>query len=327
MNNKIFQFVSHNWAAKVLSLAAAFLLFSLTALSQLEERYITVPLEIRTDEGMAIASSVPRTVRIALRGDAQIVSSLREEELEVYVDLSQTRQSGIARGPVLIRRNSETINQLEIRIEPSEVSLQLEPRYRKSVEVIPAISDSPVHGFEQRQYFVTPSMVEIDGPRSRVEAVESVKTETISLSGRREDFNSRIRLERPDPYISFPGGDTVDYRGIIEERVLLTTFMDVDINIVQLDSSLDLVSSVPAGSVRVQGSQLFLETLRDDAIQLEADASGIQEPGIFELSVRPRVPSELLTLRYEPLTLQLRFESPEGPATEQEQDTVNGDTE
>lgn len=307
MSNDLLQRVIHNWPAKVLSIAAAFLLFFFTNLSQLEERFVTVPLDIRLHSSMAPASSVPGTVRIGIRGEQQLISTLREEEFIVFVDLTGEQQPGFVRAPVQVEPigTARQIDPLELRVEPSEVSLDLEARLTRSVEVQPTISDSPVTGYELRQSFLTPSAVEVEGPVSRVSEIEYVPTETISLAGRREDFNIRVRLERTDPFISFPGGDTVEFRGVIQERIVLNTFRDIDITVIDLDSDLDLQNVLPAGFIRVQGSQLSVEATRDDQLQLEVAAASIEEPGRYEMSVRPRVPPGLLTLGFEPQTVEL----------------------
>ncbi|WP_169313547.1 CdaR family protein [Spirochaeta africana] len=310
MSNRVLDQIIHNWPAKILSIAAAFLLFFFTNLAQLEERFVTVPLEVQLDRDMAAVSSAPTTVRIGIRGEAGRVSTLREEEFSAFVDFRDMDEPGFARAPVQVSPagTARGIDPLEIRVEPAEVGLELEYRQSRSVEVVPNIEDNPAPGYELRQSFLTPSAVEIEGPESRVAGIESVSTETVSLAGRRDDFNIRVRLERPDPFVSFPGGDTVDYRGIIEERVVLTTFEDIDITVIDLDTEFDLVNALPSGLIRVQGSQLEIEAVQQDQLRLEITASSITEPGRHELQVRPRVPSGLLTLRFEPQTVELVIE-------------------
>ncbi len=124
MNNSVLERITHNWPAKVLSIAAAFLLFFFTNISQLEERYVTVPLDVQLDSNMALSSAAPSTVRIGLRGDSQLISTLREEEFSAYVDFGDVSEPGFVRAPVQVRSigTARESDPLEIRVEPEEVS-------------------------------------------------------------------------------------------------------------------------------------------------------------------------------------------------------------
>jgi hypothetical protein len=135
--------------------------------------------------------------------------------------------------------------------------------------------------------------------------MEEVTTEDIELTGRREDFNVRVRLQRPDPLVTFLGGDVVEFRGIVEEAVVLHTFDPVETVVLGLDPQLQLDGQLPSGTVRVQGRQLDLEDTEPDQVQLIVDASAITSPGQYVLSVRPDVPQGLIVLRYEPTEVEV----------------------
>src|SRR5690554_1950831 len=59
-----------NWAVKILSLAAAILIYFLTGISELEESYITVQLDYSVPEGYALFSGSASRVPVTLRGDS-----------------------------------------------------------------------------------------------------------------------------------------------------------------------------------------------------------------------------------------------------------------
>ena len=51
----------NNWPAKILSVVAAIILFLSYRIGTLEERYFTVPLQIRVNESYMPSSPYPRT--------------------------------------------------------------------------------------------------------------------------------------------------------------------------------------------------------------------------------------------------------------------------
>ena len=57
-----------HWPAKVISLAAATLLFFFYRYSSLEERTLSIPLKLNLPPGLAVATPYPRYVRVTLRG-------------------------------------------------------------------------------------------------------------------------------------------------------------------------------------------------------------------------------------------------------------------
>jgi YbbR domain-containing protein len=297
----------HNWPAKALSLAAAILLLVFHDISRLEERFFSVPLELELPQGYVPASSFPDNVRVSLRGESEEIFRILEEDIRAYVDLTEHDNAGVFKEPVRVERQGTArgIEPLEIGVEPLEVEITLEETLRKGVDVQPSLSGFPPPGYELTQYQISPSTVEIEGPSSRVEDIEEVATEDIELTGRREDFSVRVRLQRPDPLVDFLGGDVVEFRGIIEEAVVLHTFDPVETVVLGLDPQLQIDGQLPSGIVRVQGRQLDLEETEPEQVQLIVDASGIDEPGIYELPVRPDVPQGLIVLRYEPTDVQV----------------------
>ncbi len=304
----------HNWPAKALSLTAAILLLFFHDISRLEERFFSVPLELELPEGYVPASNYPDNVRVSLRGESDEIFRILEEDIRAYVDLTEHDSAGEFLAPVRVERQGTArgIEPLEIGVEPLEVTITLEETMQQVVDVQPSLTGFPPTGYELTQYRISPSTVEIEGPSSRVEDIEEVTTEDIELTGRREDFSVRVRLQRPDPLVTFFGGDVVEFRGIIEETVVLHTFDPVETVVLGLDPQLQIEGQLPNGTVRVQGRQLDLEEIDPDQVQLIIDASPITSPGTYRLSVRPDVPQGLVVLRYEPSEIEVTVRERQG---------------
>ncbi|MDA3947614.1 MAG: CdaR family protein [Spirochaeta sp.] len=303
-----FSRIVRNWPAKILSLAAAILLLVYHDISRLEERFVTVPLQLELNEELVPASSYPRQVRLQIRGESEQVFRIVAEDLRAYLNLRRFSEEGEFTAPVQIERRGAAAGTgtLEVTAEPDAVVIRLEERLLKSLEVVPATSGFPPSGYELIQLIMTPSSVEVEGPRSVLEEVNQVTTEDVDLSNRREDFTERIRLVPPDPLVLFPGGDIVEIRGLIDEAVVLQTFEPVELIVTGLPADLAVEQDIPTGLIRVQARQVELEEVTAGDLQLTVDASQIEEPGTVRLPVRPVVPSGFVVLRYEPTSVQLR---------------------
>jgi len=279
-------------------------------ITRLEERFVTVPLELELNTELVPASTYPQQARVRLRGESQQVFRVVEEDLRAYIDLRRYTSEGEYRTPVLVEWQGAAAETgaLEITVEPDSVQVELEEKLLSSLEVEPTTSGFPAAGYELVQLVMSPSSVQVEGPRSVVEDLDVVRTEEVDLSTRREDFTERIRLVRPDPLVRFPGGSVVEMRGSIEESVVLETFEAVELVVTGLDPGFRLAESLPAGLVRVQARQIDVEGISPGDIQLSVDASGVDDAGTVRLPVRPIVPSGFVVLRYEPTSVLLQVE-------------------
>lgn len=299
-----------NWPAKVLSIAAAVIIFMFYRVSSLQERYFSVPLHILLDEHFIPSGSYPKAVRIALRGKGENIFLIQEDDIDATADLTRYQNEGIFRVPVHVEKKGSALyaDALEVQVDPIEVTVTLEKKMSKSVEVVPNIKGYPSAGFELVQYSVTPSAVDAVGPSGKVQRLESVSTEEIDLKERDEDFVIRIRLDKSDPLIDFPGGDVVEFRGVIREATVLRSFTVGGLIFLDLKQGLSVADESVTGLVRVQGSQNSLQTVADQDVKLIVDCSKIAGPGTYTLPVKVDVPQELIVLKYEPAEIVVHIE-------------------
>jgi YbbR domain-containing protein len=296
-----------NWPAKILSLVAAIFIFLFYTVNSLEERFFTVPLKLYLAEGYVAAGPYPRSVRVTLRGESDTIYRILEEDIEVYADFSRHNNEGLFRASIefIGRGSAETSGPLEITVEPRELTLEIEKNLRKSVKVLPTMTGYPEKGFELSQYFITPNTVDVEGPRSHVENLDTVLTETVDLSGRSSDFTFRARLNVEDAYLSLPGGDSVEFLGIIRETVIIKNFTDIGMVTFDLDPRFELANPPQTGTIQLQGAQLNLGSLGPEDLFLSIDCSRIQEPGIYTVVPRPEVPPGVSILDWAPVTVNL----------------------
>ena len=284
-------------------------------MATLEERFLSVPLEIRTSEQYIPAENYPRTVRVTMRGQSEDINLVLEDDVQVYADFTEYSREGRYTVPIRVVKEGRLshIDPLELHVEPKKISLKIEKKLAKSVEVKPRLVGYAAKGYELTQYFLTPSSVEVEGVESTVEDLESIETEPIDLSGRNEDFTVRLRLKKPDQFTVFPGGDTVEFFGIVQEKTILKTVEDIDL--IALDLAGDLaVSGVPEDTrMTVQGSQLQLEQVNNEDFMLTFDCSDIEEPGAYTLSVTPDVPRGVLVMKYSPTSVEIKVSELEEP--------------
>jgi YbbR domain-containing protein len=293
--------LTNNWPAKVLSIVAAALLFLFYRISTLQERFISVPLQVVTNEAFVPTSRIPDSVRVTLRGKANTIFLVHQEDIGAFIDLSLYKNAGVYRVPVKVSRKGATANtDFEIKVDPLELTVTLEKKMTKTVSVTGNIRGFPAKGYELAQYFLSPDHVQIVGPKSRVKGVDSLKTDPIDLNGKAQDFTERVGVAVSDPTVKVLGNEMVQFHGIIRKVIVVRTIEPIDIVALDLDPNLRMQLSATTGSIQLQGSQLALENLRQGDATLDVECSQIKGPGVYTLPTRPSVPVGFVVLSYTP---------------------------
>jgi len=287
---------------KVICLTAAVILFLFHRVNTMTERFFSVPLQVSSPAGLAIASSYPRSVRITLRGTEDSIYPILEEDIEATADLENHHTPGVFRAPVRITRHGTAANvePLEIKVEPQEVTFTLDQVAERKVNVVPDLRGSPAYGYEMVQTSVTPPAVSVRGARSRVQTLSSLSTEEIDLSGRTAAFSARVKVLAPGPLVRIVGDASVDFHGTIQEAVGSRTFDSVPLTAVDIPSYLALHDALPLGTLSLQGSQLALDGVRSEQVKLLVDFSRTRKAGQYTLHPRPEAPPGFLVLDWTP---------------------------
>ncbi len=99
----LWQRLTHQWPAKLLSLLAAFLLwYQLRQTGPVVERAIERPLEIIGLGPDQVAVGVPERVLVRVRGDERTVNGLRPEAVLAYLDLHGLKEGPFSK-PVVVQ--------------------------------------------------------------------------------------------------------------------------------------------------------------------------------------------------------------------------------
>ncbi|HOX31521.1 MAG TPA: CdaR family protein [Spirochaetales bacterium] len=317
-NRRPLERLTRDWPAKILSLAAALLLFFFYRLNRLEDRYLAVPLEVAQGEEYSPSSQLPRSVRIVLRGESNAIFSIQEGDVRASLDLSGYRSEGVYRAAVRIEKRGSAlgVDPLEIKAEPSEVAVGIERRVSRVVPVTPSFRGFLEPGFELASFEIQPAEVEIDGPASAVGRVADVATDFVELSGRSADFSVKVKLVKKDALVSFAGIDQAEFRAVVRKSLATRTFDRLPILPVGLDPALELAEPLPAGSIRIRsagGAAAAAADFTPTPGALSVDLSSARKPGTYVLPVLAVLPDGYAVERYEPQELAVQL-VPKGEA-------------
>jgi hypothetical protein len=307
-SRKILAGVAENWHVKVLSVAAAFILFVFHHMSLLEDRFFSAPLRVETNGNLVPASSYPRMVRITLRGEANSIYPILEDDIEAYLDLTRHISEGTYRAPVQIRKKGTAlgVEPLEISVDPLEVSIELDQKISKYVPLTPNFQGYLESGYELVSYTLTPTQVVVDGPLRLMSGLSELFTDFIELGGRSEDFIATVHIMNRDPLLVIRGDGMTEFRGLVRKFIMIRSFENLPIEIRSLDGEFEGTPAIETGSIRIEGPQSELEAFEPGANTLYLDCSQITESGVYTLQVQADIPRVFTLIRSDPSYVTVR---------------------
>jgi YbbR domain-containing protein len=294
--------IAENWPPKVISVAMAIVLVVFHRMSLLEERFFSASLSVETNSALIPSSAYPGTIRITLRGDANTIYSILEDDIRAYVDLNKYTEPGTYRAPVQIRKYGTAIRTeaLEVSVDPLELALTLDERLSKAVPVQTSFRGVVESGYELSSYTLEPSQVVIEGPKSIVADVEKLPTEFIELSGKSEDFSVAVRILNDEPLFTIRGNGFAEFHGTVREKQRAESFENLPIRIEGLDDQFTGELEISSGFVRIEGGQTIFDRTKDEDLRLYVDCASIDAPGDFLLPVLVFFPHLFTIIRQDP---------------------------
>jgi YbbR domain-containing protein len=158
------------------------------------EQVLSVPVELHgIPESLVITEQNADEISIHVRGTAAALRNIEKDQLRFPVDISSSKRGvttvNVPNPPVTLPRGVSTSQ-----LAPSQITLQLDSKARKSVSVRPDIEGEPAEGFALKDLRVVPSRVWLAGARGQVLKLDEVVTQPIVLTGLSESEEREVRL-------------------------------------------------------------------------------------------------------------------------------------
>jgi YbbR domain-containing protein len=263
-------------------------------------RFSGVHLTFHLPNEMELSNDPRSEVDVTLTGTRRALERINARDLVATVDLADFKPG--LRSLKLTDRTVHLNLPPDVRvddIEPNAVSLRLEPRIERQLDVEVKTEGKLPEGYELRRTLVTPSKVRVRGPASRVNLLQVAPTEPIQLDGHKESFTEQqVAVEIDDQKVDLV--ETVVGVALeIGEQQLEKSFQGVS---VRAGEGLGPTRAPSSTSVTLYGDRSALENLKAKDIQLllEAKPDGTTAPKLLlppELEGRIQLRSTSLNLK------------------------------
>jgi YbbR domain-containing protein len=211
------RFLVDHLPLKLISLGLAVLLWYVIAGEKTSEMGLAVPVELQNfPQDLELTGEPVNAVEVRLRASPGIIQRLTPGDVSARIDVK-----GAVEGERIVHLTADSIRVpfgvRVVKISPAIITLNFERTQQKVVPIRPRILGRPVAGYEVAEVTAQPAEVQVLGPKSRVNDVESAYTEPISVDGARSDVVERVAIGIEDPLLRIQGTPRVEVTARVRE--------------------------------------------------------------------------------------------------------------
>ncbi len=307
-NHRFFSFISNEWHLKVAALVCAVFTYFFYDMISLEERYLTIPLEIKMSETMVPSEAYPDVVKLTVRGKGEDIYLFSDDDFRATADFSGYGEPGRCVVPIAVKphRSAALVSDVQIEPTPKVMNLTLDWKMTRQADVVPNFVGFPVSGYEIAEVQVIPPSVEISGPESVVSLVESVSTVPIPLDGYDSSFSVLAEAASDDKSVTLKSS-LVRVNVTVSEVFSEKDFSPLPIELVNPPEKGVLKITPQTGSVRLSGRQLLIDSLDASAVSMRVELPRLQKGKPVTVPVVPIVPDETVVAEWSPKEVTVTY--------------------
>lgn len=279
------EWVVARWPLKLLALGLAFAIWiAVTGEGRVIQTF-DVPLDISLNESLVLKGSRVSTVQVSMRGPESLMRNVNPLRLAFRIDERDALPGELELLLTPDRLAPRVPPGIEVtRIDPDRLNLRVEPRLRRTLDVVPDFQGKPPEGYALYESRVQPQTVEVEGPEDEVSKLERVRTEPIRLDQQTESFTARVRAIPESPEARVVDPRSIEVRVEIDVAPKEVTVDKLPITVVGQTYQ----TTVEPATLRVvlSGPPRLLETLGRDRVRAVVDAAGLEPRSYQKMPVR-----------------------------------------
>ncbi|MEK6652029.1 MAG: CdaR family protein [Nitrospirota bacterium] len=184
-----------NMGMKVAAVVMAITLWFFVTSRGQSEVLMDVPIELKNiPSGFESVRQGIKTVSVSIKGQERLLRNMKPAAVRVHVDLSKAKKG---KGTYYI--NNEDVKlpstMTVTNISPSSVIVALEETVIRTAPVQAVVLGTPKKGFFVGSVEVNPREMTIEGARSEVSRIKSLRTEPIDITDMDETSVQEVRLD------------------------------------------------------------------------------------------------------------------------------------
>jgi YbbR domain-containing protein len=164
-----------------------------------QRRFYGIPIQFVPSSTAVMTNNVARSADVTIQGSQTIVSSRLASDIVVRADLSRLGPGthSVPLAVEVVKPNSDSFRRLVSRVEPAQISIELEPRESRDNRIAIELVKAPPIGFRNDEPQPNVDVVLVSGAASLVSQVVAVRGQ-LDLSASRNPLEVDLRLHAID---------------------------------------------------------------------------------------------------------------------------------
>ena len=296
MNTKgLLDKILDKWPAKVVCLIIAIFLYFFHQASLIDSKTFVVPLQIIENGLVMHVGNTPGSVSVVVRAGEETIKSVLPADITASVCLDTITEKGTYKLPVKITLAESLLeyDPFEVKLKDDSVLIDVDLKSIKYVPIVPSIVGEVAHGYEIDSIAMSPSTVEIFGPKSVVDSTEQIYTTRVNVSNAETNFSTETDYQQLNKLLTVMDEGPFKAEVTIKPKVMERIFEGIEIEVLNLNEQLEIQDELPVVNIKLSGNMPVLENyiLSKHAIQL--NMREVTEPGTYELPLRYSLPANL----------------------------------
>lgn len=315
------------WAVKVICLIIAIALYIFHQASLIDKKTFILPLNIIENGIVTHVGNNPGSVSVVVRANPNDIKLIQNSDMHAYINLDTITDKGIYNLPVslILSEKLLELDPFEVKIKTANLNIEVDKKSIKYVPLVPTCIGEVAHGYTVSEVLMTPSVVQITGPASVLDAIDEINTTKINVS------NAETTFSTDSYYMEISKLITVDDKGPYRATVVVSPldykqeYSNIPIEVINLNKNLEVITEIPFTKVVLAGTMPGLEALKLSSRFAQLDLSDINEPGEYEITVKYNVPSNFELVSKTLNTINVSIKEVLDDFSEDKQETESSD--
>lgn len=306
---RLWKIVLYNKGLKAASLVLAFVTwYAIRSVINFETVVSDIPITIQVNPGWAILDRSAQTVDVLFRGSQEDIRYLNRDQISVEADIRGKSLAG-ALSVKLEPKNVQAPGAVRaVVIWPDEITLKLDQESEKQVPVKADMQGAVPEGYEVDTVKCTPASVLLQGPRQRLDEIESVRTAAVDLEDRVRSFKKLKMMVVPpgENWVGRVSPSNVVVEVAIVERSATREIQELPVHVLVSPGVGPKLDIWPVKvNVVLKGLAESLKNLKPEDVQVSVDCSALQAGASYDLPVRVHASAGVTAIRVEPPTVKV----------------------
>ena len=210
-------FITANIWLKLASILIAVALWFFVILSGRSEVTMDVPVSLVNVPPKYEIVEYPKVINITIEGQERLLKYLKQNEVSAVLDITEAK-AGRSFYTLSIDNIKLPKSFLVTGIDPETVSLKIETKLKKEFNVKAHVVGSPEKGFKIIDIKVDPDTVTLEGPKSEIAKIRTIRTEPVDINGINSNLIYKANLKISSSYLK-KNIDKVDVNISVEKII------------------------------------------------------------------------------------------------------------